>query len=135
MTVAEIAVTCGGVLTMMMGAFHITFPKRFGWAADFAKASATNVRVLTTIHLALLILFLLVGALTIVFHADLASARGLGGGLTLVMGLFWGWRAVWQLIYFRPPSGPGGAARRRLHYAVACHFVLSCLTYLAPFAL
>ena len=135
MTASEIAVTIGGSLTLLMGVFHTTFPKRFSWAVDFAKVSQTNARVHYTIHLALLILFLLLGTLTILFRAEMASGQGLGAALTLAMGLFWGWRAVWRLLYFRPPSGPSGAARRRLHAAVTCHFGLTCLAYLATLVL
>lgn len=135
MTGSELAVTCGGALTLLMGGFHVTFPKRFVWDADFGKIAPVNARVLYTIHLALLLLFILLGSLSVWFRGELATGRGLGGGLTLAMAAFWAWRATWQWLYFRPPSGPGGASRRRLHYAVAAHFTLTSLAYLAPFAL
>jgi asparagine N-glycosylation enzyme membrane subunit Stt3 len=132
MTFPEAAIITGGVLSLSMAWFHRGFYVLFGWRREFAKISPLNARVLYTIHLALLLLFLAFGALSLVYWRELARAEGLAGGLTLAYSLFWLWRTVWQWAYFRPPPSARRTGVPAVHYTLVAIFAALCLAYLVP---
>ena len=43
--------------------------------------------------------------MSIVFATELSQAKGLSLGLTVMLSLFWLWRLVWQLTYFKRDRG------------------------------
>ncbi|MGH2403186.1 MAG: hypothetical protein ACRDGN_01865 [bacterium] len=73
----------------------------FNWAVDFQKIALLNRRVLYTVHLALLLLFFMVGALSLIYAVELGTSTGLAFGFNLLYSLFWIWRLAWQLYYFK----------------------------------
>jgi hypothetical protein len=130
----SIAVTLGGILSLGMAAFHVQFPRLFGWGEDFPNLTPLNARVLCTVHVALLLLFVLFGVVSLTCAAELGDAVGAAGVLTLGYSGFWWWRMLWQLTCFRAP--PDGRPRRLavLHYGLTAAFALLAVAYLVPVA-
>jgi hypothetical protein len=118
-----ISIYAGGILTLAMGLFHTQFVKLFKWKADYRNISDVNRKIFHTIHLALLLLFFLIGALTLIYARELSECKGLALGLNLILVLFWLWRAVWQVYYFKGKT---------MHYVLFCYFALLCISYLIP---
>lgn len=132
MELTRIAIVAGGVLSLLMAAFHIRFYALFGWHREFEALSARSRRIVFTIHLALLLAFVGFGAVTLAFVGPLARADGLAFGVDLFLALFWGWRTVWQVVWFRPPPGPKGRTMRRLHVGLTIVFGLLAAAYAFP---
>ena len=102
MEMVPIASICvAGGLTLLLAVLHCRFYSMFGWAEAFSLISPLNARILYTIHLALLLLFFVLGAISIGFAGELSRARGLALAIDGLLSLFWLWRLVWQLIYFK----------------------------------
>ena len=121
--IAVICIYTGGALTLLMALFHTLFYRLFKWQAESERMSPVNRRIFYTIHLALLLLFFALGAVSVLGAPELARCRGVSFGLVLAMALFWLWRAVWQLAYFR-----GG----KMHYALTAWFFLLFAAYALP---
>jgi asparagine N-glycosylation enzyme membrane subunit Stt3 len=117
-----------------MVGFHARFYVLFGWRREFEEISPLNARVFYTIHLALLLLFLGFAVLSLVFWRELARGEGLAAGVTVTYALFWFWRTMWQLVYFRPPRAARGPSRPVLRYGLPVLFAALCVLYFVPFA-
>ena len=105
MEMNQVSVICGGILTLLMFVFHLSFPKIFLWQRAFQKVKEPNSKIFFTIHIALYALFIGLAYLSLRYSSELAEAEGLAQGLLLVLALFWFWRASWQIFYFKPPAG------------------------------
>jgi hypothetical protein len=132
--IPEAAILGGGVLSLLMVAFHGRFYTLFGWRREFEKISPPNAKILYTIHLALLLLFLCFAFLSLVYRRELAGGEGLAAGVTVSYSLFWFWRTIWQLVYFRPPRSVPRTRKPILHYGLAVLFATLCVLYFVPFA-
>jgi len=102
----------------------------FNWKADFEKISKVNSKVIYTVHLALLLLFFLIGIITIIYARELSQSYGLAAGFNLFLSFFWLWRLVWQLVYFKREKG------KKLPSMVVfliIAFALLFVSYLIPF--
>ncbi len=122
MRLGQIAIVAGGVLTAMVAVAHTFFYRLFHWGADFERLKPINRRVLYTIHVALLLLFVPIALVSMGFSAELARPSGLGGSLALALAAFWAWRLVWQVVYFGPlvPAVSRGWVRFHRAIIVAC---------------
>jgi len=129
---AKAMVIAGGILTLGMALFHVTFPKLFDWKSDYAKIGAVRSRIPYTIHVALLLLFVGVGLLSLVYVNELSAPTGVGSGLMVVLALFWLWRTVWQVTYLRLPPGVKQSAWVVRHYVLTVVFALLALAYAYP---
>jgi hypothetical protein len=105
MTLPMASIYVGGGLTLLIAILHCRFHTMFGWAGEFSRISQLNARILYTIHVALLLLFFMLGGISIVFAREMSQAEGLSLALTGWLSLFWLWRLVWQLVYFRRDRG------------------------------
>ncbi|MFW6324460.1 MAG: hypothetical protein ACOC0U_05290 [Desulfovibrionales bacterium] len=43
----------------------------------------------------------MIGTLSLVYARELSTSRGLAFGFNLLLSLFWIWRFVWQIVYFK----------------------------------
>lgn len=123
---ALICIYIGGGLTILLAVFHARFPSFFKWRDEYPKLSPVNRRIFRTIHMALLLLFAALGAVSVLCAPELARCSGVSLYLVSALALFWLWRAAWQAAYFK-----GG----RLHYAMIAWFVLLFAAYAVPVAL
>ena len=128
----EAAILFGGVLSATVGVGHCFFYRGFGWKKDFEKTRLLTARVLYTIHLFLIPLFLLFAWLSFVHTEELAGATALGRSLSIFYSLFWLARGIWQVIYFRPSRISGLEKLLPLHYILIISFVLLCAAYSLP---
>lgn len=123
----------GGLLTILVAVFHTRFYSIFGWIRELEKISESTRRILYTIHLALLLLFLGIGLFTILFSEFLSSGSIMALTFNGILFLFWAWRTFWQLFYFKPPKNRRLIKMRRLHYLMVYVFFLLSLSYFIPF--
>ena len=91
----------GGILTLLLAILHSQYYRLFDWKKNFESISPLNSRIFYTIHMALLLLLVGIGLFTLIYSAELSNGRGLAFGFNGMISLFWLWRFVWQLVYFR----------------------------------
>ena len=135
MTIGQICIISGGILSLFMAAFHSRFYRMFYWRREFKKVSLPNQRVLYTIHIALLLFFLVFAVLSLVYVDELSQPQGLAFGMTGLYALFWLWRTIWQVAYFRPPKGSDVKKMSFIHYFLIIIFALLFIAYGIPVAL
>lgn len=135
MTIAQICIIIGGILSLFMTVFHSRFYKLFYWRQEFKKISLPNQRILYTIHIALLLLFLVFAVLSFVYVDELSQSKGLALGITGLYSFFWLWRTIWQVAYFRPPKGSDVKKMPFIHYFLIAMFALLFIAYGIPVAL
>lgn len=121
-----ISIYTGGVLTILMATFHVQFPKLFKWKVDYRKVSELNKKISFTIHLALLLIFYLIGLLSLIYAKELSESNGISFGLNLIISAFWLWRLCWQIFYFKG---------KLMHFALIVVFSLLFIAYLIPVVL
>jgi hypothetical protein len=135
MTIAQICIVIGGMLSLFMAAFHSRFYRMFYWRREFRKISLPNQRILYTIHVALLLFFLVFAVLSFVYVDELSQPQGLSFGITGLYALFWLWRTIWQIVYFRPPKESKVKKMPFIHYFLIVIFALLFIAYGIPIAL
>lgn len=113
----------GGVLTLLMAIFHTRFYRLFKWKAEYKKLTELNKKIFYSIHLALFLLFFFFGFLTLIYAQELSKCVGICFGINLLFSIFWLWRTIWQVIYFKG---------KIMHYVFILHFFLLSVTYLIP---
>lgn len=133
MLISKICIITGGMLSLFMVLFHTQFYKLFNWKKDFEKISAINQKILYTIHLALLLLFFVFSFISFACTTELSKCSGLACVITLGYSLFWLWRTIWQIIYFRPPKNQKADKMISLHYLLIIVFGILFVVYLVPF--
>ena len=127
--IALVSIYVGAALTLLTAISHTQFYKIFQWKKEFDNVSQTNVRILYTIHMALLLLFFVLGTLSLVYAKELSAAIGLSGGLNILFSMFWLWRFIWQLVYFKRARGKKIPPIGLFFLTV---FLLSFIAYLIP---
>ena len=135
MTISQICIIIGGLLSLFMAVLHSRFYRMFYWRREFKKVSLPNQRIIYTIHIALLLLFVVFALLSFVYSEELSQGKGLALGITGLYALFWLWRTIWQIAYFRPPKGSNRKTMPFIHYFLIVIFALLFLTYGVPIAL
>jgi hypothetical protein len=135
MIVSKMSIIAGGLLSLCIVLFHSQFYKLFNWSKDFDKISLKNQKILYTVHMALLLLFLGITILSLVYAEELSQATGLAFGLVCMYSLFWLWRLIWQIVYFRPPKNSSIQKMPALHYFSIGIFVLLFVAYSIPIGL
>lgn len=124
-----ISIYCGGVLSLVMGIFHSQFYKLFKWKKELEKISETNMNIIYTIHLALLLIFFGFAVISILYAKELSICIGISFGINLMYAIFWLWRTIWQIIYFKPDKK---SKLLYLHYILIIYFVFLFITYILP---
>jgi hypothetical protein len=135
MSIAQICIVIGGLLSLFMAVFHSRFYKMFYWRRELKKISLPNQKILYTIHIALLLLFVVFALLSFVYVDELSQSKGLALGIAGLYALFWLWRMIWQIAYFRPPKGSDIKKLPFIHYFLIVIFALLFIVYGIPVAL
>jgi hypothetical protein len=88
-----------GSLTILIALYHFRLYKIRN-LHEYLKDIAPFVqRIICTINLALAILFLLIGILTILYSKELSTGKGLSLGFNICLLCFWSWRFIWGRLY------------------------------------
>ena len=135
MEISKICIYFGGFLSLVIALFHTQFYKRFGWKKEFDVVSFRNQRIFYTIHLALMLLFFVFAYISFVYADELSHATGLAFGICISFSLFWLWRTIWQIVYFKIPKNSKIKKMPMMHYILIVIFLLLCITYLIPVVL
>lgn len=128
MNISKIALICGGILSLIMFFFHLSFYRSFNWQNEFLKINTLNSKIIYSVHWALILCFLFFAILSLVYFEEMAKCEGLAFGLVLGLFLFWLWRLIWQITYF-------GMPQTFLGYFLVVIFSLLCVTYSIPIIL
>jgi len=129
---AQVAIAVAGVLMLCLAVFHSAFHRLFNWRDDFSKLSVVNVRIVFAIHIALALVFAIFGVLTLAYSAEISRAEGLARAYAFAWAVFWGWRAVWQIVGFKPPPASAPLSRRLMYWILLVVLVMLALCFLFP---
>jgi hypothetical protein len=128
----EIAIEIGGVLSAILGIGHCLFYRGFGWHEDFGKTRLITTKVLYTIHVFLIPMFFFFAYASFFHTKELVGGTPLGIAVTAFYSVFWLFRGLWQMIYFRPSRTKGFEKLRLLHYFMIIYFVFLWAAYTFP---
>lgn len=129
MDIQLVSIYTGGILSLLMVIFHVQFPTIFKWKIDFRHASAANKKILYTMHAALFLLFSGYAFVSLVYTRELAASNGLALGINLSYALFWLWRTIWQIAYFKPEKK---GRFRTMHAILIIIFFILFISYSLP---
>jgi hypothetical protein len=119
----------GSILTVLMVIFHYFFPKLFKWEKDFQRITGTNKRIFFTINVALFLLFSIIAIISIIHIDEIIQCKGISLTFLLLISIFWLWRTIWQVIYFKPEKGNKLII---MHTILIIIFFLLSLSYIMP---
>jgi hypothetical protein len=107
-------------------------PRMLGWKEDLEKLATMNRRIVKVIGLAIVLVGVGTGAIVACAADEMVSGSRLACGLSLFLGVFWGYRALVQyFLYFR--IWPKGFMGRLSNYGLAALFTFQSIVYLAAF--
>ena len=113
-----IARTClliGGILNILFGLFHLSFPWLLRWPEQLGNMSSANRALLYTLDSWIILVLLLLGCVSI-FHRSDILATALGSRLMLSISGLWLVRSGAEVIFFR--LGVDGAWWRLLIFLI-----------------
>jgi len=118
----KILLATGGVLQILLAAFHGSFPWLFNWQSDLSSVSNTNRAILYTANLWIILSLAAFAYISLIHWKDLQGTR-LGQTLLFSMGLMWVVRAYADIAYFR--IGVDGAWWRVALFAglASCYWI------------
>lgn len=93
------------------------------WEKDYELITEVNKRIYYTIHIALLLMFIIIGILSLFYADELSECKGISFGLSLMISIFWLWRTIWQIVYFKGKT---------MHYILILVFSVLFVSYLIP---
>jgi hypothetical protein len=132
MSLPEISIFIGAFLSMILFLFHIRLYKLCRWQEEFNKIDPFNGKIFYTINLAIALLFLLFAIISFIYAKDLAQCQGLAFGICFLYSLFWLWRFIWQLVYFKVPKNGATKAGVAINYSLRITFLLLFVAYFVP---
>ncbi len=130
MKTSELFILAGGVLTLFMVIFHCLFYKMFDWRSEFEKIKLINHRIFISIHVALILSFTAAASLSFLYYREMADCNGIACGLVVSCAVFWLWRTMWQIFYFKIPKDVKKTPV--LHYLLIVIFALLFISYTIP---
>jgi len=113
----------GGLYNLAFLIFHDFFWKIFNWKEDLKKLTPINKAITQVLNL-MLIFVLLIFAYVSFFQVQEMQTTDLGRTLTIFIALFWGIRAILQLVYF--------SRTKLVSYILFVIFVIGFLLYFIP---
>jgi hypothetical protein len=123
-----------GVISVIIGLGHTAFHRIFGWESDFQKITALNAKIFMTIHIATTLLLLWLGVLTFRYAALLSQSTEVASIICLSLSIFWCWRLIWQVLYFKPSKIEHDNRLLALHYVLILLFAALVIAYATPLA-
>lgn len=127
MLAAETLLQIGAAFHLGIAVFHMFFARIFGWSEGLSHLRFINRQLMPVMNHCLTFGFLAVAFLSVAFRGELLSSS-LGHAVLGLVALFWVWRAVLQVLFFRLRHWvsvaflfvfAGGAALYGYAYAIA----------------
>ena len=120
---ASLLLWIGGFYNLAFLIFHDFFWKIFNWKDNLKKLTPINKAIMQVLNL-MLIFVLMIFAYISFFHVQELLTTDLGKAMTIFIALFWGIRAILQLVYF--------SRTKLVSYILFVIFVIGFLLYFAP---
>lgn len=123
----ETLLLIGAAFHLGIAVFHMFFARIFGWSAALPALGFINRQLMPVMNHCLTFGFLAVAFLSVAYRGELLSSA-LGHAVLGAIALFWVWRAVLQVLFFRLRHWvsfvflvlfAGGAALYGYAYAIA----------------
>lgn len=132
MILSKVSLIIGSCLTILMVIFHVSFPKIFKWEKDFQRITGTNKRIFFTINVALFLFFIIISIITLVHINELIKCEGISFSFLLLISIFWLWRTIWQIVYFKPDEN---SKFLLMHFVLIAIFFILFVSYSLPIVL
>ena len=100
----EILIKVGGIYNITLVVFHLLFWRIFNWEEDLRSLSVLNRAVMQVVNLGLTFVFVIFAYISLVHSTELLMSP-LGNSLLLFMAVFWFFRAILQVVFFRLEHG------------------------------
>jgi len=125
MTYAEIGIAVGGVLSLAYAVFNFAFYRIFNWANEFKKIGKLNSAIFYTMNLFLVFILLFFAYISFAHQQELAASAGLARTTIIFYAAFWLFRAIWQIVYFKPDKTGKISPAMRIMRSITMLWVLS----------
>jgi len=96
----RIFLATGGVLELLLAAFHGSFPWLFSWETNLSSISNTNRAILHTANLWIILSLAVTACASLIHWRELQVSR-FGNFLLFSIGLMWTVRAYEDVAYFQ----------------------------------
>ncbi len=126
----ELFILIGGSLSFINLMFHCFFYRFFNWKSELGKIQLSNHRIFMSIHIGLIILLATITFLSFLYFREMASCNGIAFALVICCSVFWFWRVMWQIIYFKIPKNIEKTPI--LHYSLILLYGLLFISYTIP---
>ena len=119
----EILIKAGGVYCVVLVIFHLFFRKIFNWDGELIKLNRLNRALIPVLNLSLTFAFIVFAYVSFV-HTEELLTTPLGRSLLLLISLFWLFRAIQQIVFFK--------LEHRLSWAFFVYFLTGSVLYGLP---
>ena len=119
----EIWIKAGGIYTIALIIFHLLFHKIFHWDQQLPRLNRLNRALMPVLNLSLTAAFVIFAWISL-FHTEELLSTPLGRSLLLMMSLFWLFRAIQQILFFK--------LDHRASWAFLVFFLLGAMIYAVP---
>ena len=89
----------GTIYHLLFALFHLLFWKLFDWVQDLKKLSHINKSVMQILNLRLIFVFFIFAYISYFNTNEMLNSK-LGHTMLVAIALFWGFRAIEQVLYF-----------------------------------
>lgn len=127
-------------LVLLAGLLHfcqvpamMVLPRMFEWERDLGQLKPMNRRYVQVVGLAVMLAVLGLGVVVLIAPGEVAGASRLGVALAGFLTIFWGYRAVIQVLVYRH-IWPGGLRGRLTHFGLCVLFTFLAVAYAVAFA-
>jgi hypothetical protein len=99
-----IAVYVCGVVTFVVGLYHVRLYKIRNWEENLKAVDLFTQKVIYTINMALSFLFFIISILSFIYAVEMSKGIGFAFGFNVSLCCFWIWRVVWGHTYLKEIS-------------------------------
>jgi hypothetical protein len=116
-----------GTLLIVLSVVHVIFPKYFNWKEELKPLSLVNQEIMKVHTFFIALVVLLIGVLSLTSSDDLINTN-LGKRISLGLGIFWGFRLVFQFTGYSSQLWKGKKMETIIH--VLASFFWTYLTFI-----
>ncbi len=121
-----------GVIQIVLGLIHITFPKRFNWSIELKGLSLINRQMMVVHTFFIALTVFLMGVLSLLYSAELVTLP-FGRVISLGIGIFWLVRLFFQFFVYSKDLWKGKRFETIMHILFAITWVYLAAVYLTTY--